>query len=267
MNISKFIFFVLFNLTLSVTCFSAEITTEQALELGMSPYEEYLSDHLNKNLKTYDFYNDEVNSTLAAVVIIVNESDRSISNPEGQTAKVFHFGELKGIFSVSTGSRKVKTTTDGRQYIAITREGFFRPKKLYRDYYSYTFFGAGMPYATFFNGGIALHGTNSLNMLGKRASGGCVRFDPKDIKLINELIRTTGEGHERVLIKNICRPVDVNGNVIKNPDHYRGITKNKCYQRSLHLDRVKIENIHRHNGNTLDNTIWSYDALIVVKSP
>ena len=50
---------------------------------------------VNKNVKTYDFYNDEVNSTLAPV-IVVNESDETYLI-RGQTAKVFHFGELRNI--------------------------------------------------------------------------------------------------------------------------------------------------------------------------
>ena len=66
---------------------------------------------------------------MAAVVVIVNESDRSSLNPEGQTAKVYQFGELKGLFNVSTGSRKVKTTTDGREY-GVTRGGFLDLKTL-----------------------------------------------------------------------------------------------------------------------------------------
>jgi hypothetical protein len=240
-------------------------SNEQAIELGMTPVEELNEEF--KYFKSNEFNNDQVNSILAKVVVIVNESDRSDRNPEGQTAKVYQFGDLKGTFNVSTGSRKIKTTSDGRQYKAITREGFFRPKKVYSDYFSFTFFGAPMSHAIFFNGGIALHGTNNLRMLGKRDSGGCVRFDPKDIKFINKLMRLTGEGHDRVKEEKICREVDSSGQVIKNLSSYNGIKATKCYSRTKHLDRIKIENIERYTGILKSSTLWSYDALIIIKSP
>jgi hypothetical protein len=253
---------IFFFQAISFSTFS--LTSEQALELGMTPLTQVHNySHLSNKSAKGGFLDDLINSTMAKVVIIVNESDRTEVNPEGQTAKLYHFGELKGLFNVSTGSRKIKTTTDGREYMAITREGFFRPKRAYSDYYSYTFFGSTMPYAIFFNGGIALHGTTALSKLGKRDSGGCVRFDPKDIKIINETIRSTGEGHERVQKERICRKFNASGRPV--PDSSTGTTR--CLNRTKHLDRVKIETVNRYSGNFGRNQIWSYDAIIIIKSP
>ena len=240
------------------------LTFEQAIELGMTPLQNApnYSSSPDKSDKS-NFLDDVFNSTMAKVVIIVNESDRTEINPEGQTAKLYHFGELKGIFNVSTGSRKIKTTTDGREYMAITREGFFRPKRAYTDYYSYTFFGSTMPYAVFFNGGIALHGTTALSKLGQRDSGGCVRLDPKDIKIINETIRSTGEGHEKVKKERICRKFNSSGKPV--PDSATGTTR--CLDRTKHLDRIKLETINRYSGDFGHTQIWSYDAIIIIKSP
>ena len=123
----KTLFYIISLQLISLSSFA--LTTEQAIELGMTPLRNVpnYSPSPNKSEKS-TFLDDVFNSTMAKVVIIVNESDRTENNPEGQTAKLYHFGELKGIFNVSTGSRKIKTTTDGREYMAITREGFFRPK-------------------------------------------------------------------------------------------------------------------------------------------
>ncbi len=229
------------------------LTDQQALELGMTEIKTMKKSTASevKELEGHDLYNDEVNSSLAKVVVIVNESDRTEENPEGQTAKLYHLGKLVNTFNVSTGSRKTKITTSGRKYIAITSEGFWRPKKAYKDYYSYTFFGATMPYAVFYNGGIALHGTTSIDKLGTRDSGGCVRFHPDDIKIINELMRESGDGSERMTKERLC--------LESNPS--------RCITRTKYLDREKYNNVDRYTGLENDQIIWSYDALIVVKKP
>ena len=130
------------------TILTSELTDEQARDLGMTEILQSKKKSSNnssgdqsitESALGYDLNNDAINSTLAEVVVIVNESDRSEKNPEGQTAKVYHQGELLHTFDVSTGSRKIKVTTSGRRYVAITPAGFWRPKKAYSDYYSYTF--------------------------------------------------------------------------------------------------------------------------------
>ena len=232
----------------------ATLTDKQAVELGMTELTEKTDSSLKKRKpidEGYDLYDDDVNATLASVVVIVNESDRSDKNPEGQTAKVYHKGELVHTFNVSTGSRKTKVTTSGRKYIAVTPEGFWRPKKAYKDYYSYTFFGATMPYAIFFNGGIALHGTTTIDKLGERDSGGCVRFHPDDIEKISKLMRIYGDHSERIRKERLCLDGD----------------PSQCITRTKYLDREKYLNVNRYTGYETDREIWTYDALIIVKKP
>lgn len=52
-----------------------------------------------------------------------------------------------------------------------------------------------MPWAVFFNGGIALHATTKAHYpeLGKRASGGCVRFKYENAKTVYGLIKDAGK--------------------------------------------------------------------------
>jgi lipoprotein-anchoring transpeptidase ErfK/SrfK len=51
-----------------------------------------------------------------------------------------------------------------------------------------------MPYAMFFNGGYAIHGTPVGNFakLGKPASHGCIRMYPEQAKELNRLVRKVG---------------------------------------------------------------------------
>jgi hypothetical protein len=76
------------------------------------------------------------------------------------------------------------TTTDGEVYnwaISSGRKGFrspngvYRPTRLEKNWYSRKYGGA-MPYAVFFRGGYAIHGTNAVGALGRPASHGCIRL-------------------------------------------------------------------------------------------
>lgn len=53
-----------------------------------------------------------------------------------------------------------------------------------------------MPYAVFFSGGYAIHGTPKSNWkkLGQKASHGCIRLHPDNAKIFNQLVRQYGIG-------------------------------------------------------------------------
>lgn len=71
-----------------------------------------------------------------------------------------------------------------------TPAGDFKPAFLSRNHRSSRYNNAPMPYAVFFNGNIALHGTTDLKRLGQPASHGCVRLHPDNAKTLFELIET-----------------------------------------------------------------------------
>lgn len=119
-------------------------------------------------------------------VIVVNKSKVGI---EAQTIKVFEYGKLIITDKVSTGRDAFESAGEhGSKMDAwtVTPTGYYTPEYLDKDHkssayggkWSWLKGGVKMPYAIFFNGGIALHerpkGTES--MLGKNASGGCVRL-------------------------------------------------------------------------------------------
>ena len=46
-----------------------------------------------------------------------------------------------------------------------------------------------MPHAIFFHQGYAIHGTNVISRLGRRASHGCVRLHPQHAAILFDLVQ------------------------------------------------------------------------------
>lgn len=100
-------------------------------------------------------------------------------------------GELKHTFDVSTGRKGYTTPT-----------GAYGVTRMYRKYHSKKYDGAPMPYAIFFHGGYAIHGTTDLKRLGRIASHGCVRLHPDNAKTLFSLVKEIGSENTRVWIKS-----------------------------------------------------------------
>jgi lipoprotein-anchoring transpeptidase ErfK/SrfK len=61
-----------------------------------------------------------------------------------------------------------------------------------RMWYSRKYDNAPMPHALFFEGGLAIHGTNAIRQLGRPASHGCVRLSPGNARTLFDLVRQHG---------------------------------------------------------------------------
>lgn len=81
-----------------------------------------------------------------------------------------------------------------------TPNGHFRPQRLERSWFSRKYYNAPMPYAIFFHGGYAIHGTNELRRLGGPASHGCVRLHPGNAATLFSLVRQHGMGNTRIVV-------------------------------------------------------------------
>lgn len=134
-------------------------------------------------------------------VIVINKAN---SGKEAQTIKVFEYGQLIITDKVSTGRDEFeKKGEHGSKMDAwtVTPTGYYTPSFLDKDHkssayggkWSWLKGGVKMPYAIFFNGGIALHerprGTES--MLGQKASGGCVRLSDNMASDLFERVKET----------------------------------------------------------------------------
>lgn len=106
-----------------------------------------------------------------------------------QRMRVYVDGAEAYSWPVSTGRRGFETP-----------HGRFQPERMHRRYFSRKYDGAPMPYAVFFNGGIAVHGTSELRRLGRPASHGCVRLHPDNAKAFFSLVGQHGMANARVTV-------------------------------------------------------------------
>ena len=108
-----------------------------------------------------------------------------------QTMRVSVDGRHAYTWRVSTGRGRYRTPT-----------GTYRPNFLKRRHYSRKYYGSPMPYSIFFRGGYAIHGTNHIRALGRRASHGCVRLHPSNASKLFRLVRRYGKRNTRIVIQH-----------------------------------------------------------------
>lgn len=134
-------------------------------------------------------------------VIVVNKSS---SGPSAQSMRIYENGRLIRRVKISTGRegfelRRKKPICTGaplQSYWSQTPTGFYTPKFLSKDHISNSW-DAEMPFAIFYDveNGLALHQVSSKNqnLLGQRASGGCVRQDSVTAEeMFNRVAATEG---------------------------------------------------------------------------
>ena len=117
----------------------------------------------------------------AAVVARVSNST--------QRMHVYVGGTLAHVWPVSTARRGYVTPT-----------GSFSVGRMHRMWHSRKYNMSPMPYAMFFRGGYAIHGTGAVRSLGSRASHGCVRLAPGNARTLFSLAQR--HGGARVVVTN-----------------------------------------------------------------
>lgn len=106
-----------------------------------------------------------------------------------QSMKVFRGDNLIEIFKVSTG--RMGYGTPAGEYSAQWMTSMWRSRK---------YNNAPMPWAVFFHGGYAIHGTTDLRNLGRPASHGCVRLHPANAKTFFALVQQSGKDNTTISI-------------------------------------------------------------------
>lgn len=106
-----------------------------------------------------------------------------------QTMKVYHEGRLLYTWPVST-ARSGK----------ITPTGIYQPEFLSRNHRSSRYNNAPMPFAIFYDGHYAIHGTDQVKRLGRPASAGCVRLHPDNAKILFNMVKWEGMENMKVVI-------------------------------------------------------------------
>ena len=106
-----------------------------------------------------------------------------------QTMEVIQYGRVIHTWKVSTARNGY-----------VTPPGSWRPKRMHEMWYSRKYDMAPMPFAVFYNGGYAIHGTDAVSRLGRPASHGCVRLDTPNARIFYQMVRDVGPGNTRVTI-------------------------------------------------------------------
>ncbi len=108
-----------------------------------------------------------------------------------QTMTVSEDGAFKYRWRVSTARRGY-----------VTPIGSYTAKWLSKDHRSKKYDDAPMPYAVFFNGGYAVHGTYEVRQLGRPASHGCVRLDTRNAATFFAMASDVGLHNTRIVISD-----------------------------------------------------------------
>jgi len=77
----------------------------------------------------------------------------------------------------------------------------FGPDTLEPMHYSSLYGNAPMPNTVFFNGNIAMHGTEAEALLGQPASHGCVRLSRADSKTIYDFVKAAGKSNTVICVQ------------------------------------------------------------------
>lgn len=83
-----------------------------------------------------------------------------------------------------------------------TPSGTFTPFRMEKDHFSREWDDAPMPHSVFFTTrGHAIHGSNHVKAIGTPASHGCVRLEPKNARILFDLVRQEGMKNTRVTLR------------------------------------------------------------------
>ena len=107
------------------------------------------------------------------------------------------------LITVNKSAQRMTVMVDGRRATAgrfppastaARRPAPIRPQRLERMWHSRNYDWSPMPHAIFFHHGFAIHGTNYVSRLGRRASHGCVRLHPSNAATLFALVKSRGMG-------------------------------------------------------------------------
>lgn len=104
------------------------------------------------------------------------------------------------VYVADTLAYTFKVSTARRGY--ITPAGFYKAQWLSPKHRSRKYDNAPMPWAVFFHGGYAVHGTTDIRNLGRPASHGCVRLHPDNAKVFFALVKQAGLENTQITVTN-----------------------------------------------------------------
>jgi lipoprotein-anchoring transpeptidase ErfK/SrfK len=129
---------------------------------------------------------------VALVAPAVAQAERVVARVSisSQTMKVYHEGRHLFTWTVST-AKPGKVTPTGV---------FVGAEALSKHHRSRLYNNAPMPYAIFYDGHYAIHGTDQIKRLGQPASNGCVRLHPDNAAILFQMVKAEGKDNMRIEI-------------------------------------------------------------------
>jgi len=120
------------------------------------------------------------------------------------------YAERAIIFIDKTAQRMTVSVDGQKRYVwpvstavagYTTPSGTYRPFRMEEFHFSEEWDDAPMPHSIFFTRlGHAIHGTEYVNRLGRRASHGCVRLDPNNAATLYTLVEEVGMPNTTVVV-------------------------------------------------------------------
>ena len=201
---------------MTATCLGLSANTKTALADETQPPAAQLEDaehadfrHIEQHLK--QALSPELIGNFAFFIYV----DKAVAGPYAQRMFVFQKTEVGDLdplhdWPVSTGTEKIETDLHGRLQSSRTPMGFyeFDPERIYTDHRSYEW-NEPMPYAMFFSWharghdtGLAIHGVEGpmANMLGHRASEGCIHLSVDNAQSLYNLVQMKHSDRVPVLV-------------------------------------------------------------------
>jgi lipoprotein-anchoring transpeptidase ErfK/SrfK len=128
------------------------------------------------------------------------------------------------VISIDKSTQRMTVSVDGQEEYVwpvstgaagyTTPSGTYRPFRMEEFHFSEQWDDAPMPYSIFFTPqGHAIHGSEHVDSLGRRASHGCVRLAPDDAATLFYLVEEAGMANTTVI---------VGGGVAKRGNRQRG---------------------------------------------
>lgn len=103
------------------------------------------------------------------------------------------------------GSQKYTWAISSARAGYRTPTGTFKPTWMSKMWYSRQYDMAPMPHSVFFSGGVAIHATQQVGMLGNPASHGCIRLAPRNAATFYALVNKHGKELTRIAVRGTPR--------------------------------------------------------------
>ena len=144
-----------------------------------------------------------ISAGLAWAESAVSDVDVALAPPDAAiVAAEPELPPLVVIARIDLSDQRMTITVDERLAytfkVSTARRGYITPVGEYHALWlsprhrSRKYDNAPMPWAVFFNGGYAIHGTTEIRALGRPASHGCVRLHPDNAKAFFSLVKIVG---------------------------------------------------------------------------